>query len=90
MKKMIFAKWLCLISIIFWVIETAYFGFNLKPINEAEKICDQLVAISQIIAIVFYVNPIFAMWEKEVQEKEKFNERVREIRKQNSKPFQRN
>jgi hypothetical protein len=46
-QKWNLAKKLCLVGTSFWIIETSYFliayGWHWKAINEAEKMCDNVV-----------------------------------------------
>jgi len=46
-QKWNLAKILCLVGTSFWIVETTYFliayGWHWKAINEAEKMCDNIV-----------------------------------------------
>ena len=37
-----FNRFLIILGFAVWVIETAYFGFNIYAITDAEKFCDRL------------------------------------------------
>lgn len=43
--------WIAFIAIWFWLIETAYFGWNASPGSDAELICDGLALLIFAIAI---------------------------------------
>ena len=70
MKKMLFAKALFWIVFAFWIGETWWFGWNDKPINDAEKKCDQLVVIGYMVCSWLYVMPIVKWIEKQVAKDE--------------------
>ena len=57
-----------LLSVLFWFIETWYFGWNESPINKAEKICDKIVDYGLLIAIGFYLFPLVKYYEKKVKQ----------------------
>lgn len=40
------------VSIWFWLIETAYFGWNLKPGSDAEMVCDGLALLIFALALM--------------------------------------
>ena len=51
MHDLIVAKIIYLCAIAFWLIESWWFGWNLQPINEAERKCDNLVIILFLIGL---------------------------------------
>ena len=67
------ARKLGTIAIVFWFIETAYFGFNLTAQSNAEKICDYIFKMGMGIAIAMYFLPLMEMYLKKVQEFDKEN-----------------
>lgn len=71
MKKILFAKALFGIVFLFWIGETWWFGWNDKPINDAEKKCDQIVMIGYGICFFLYCSPIMKWLEKQVAKDEK-------------------
>jgi len=40
------------ISIIFWLLETSYFGWNWSPQSPSEVVCDGIVAILVSLAVI--------------------------------------
>lgn len=44
--------WILGIATFFWLMETAYFGWNITPKSEAELICDGLVALMCCLALL--------------------------------------
>lgn len=51
----------------FWILETAYFivvyGWHKKAINEAEKICDDIVSGGIFICVVLAISVVFSFME---------------------------
>ena len=43
---------LALINIIYFIIYNTYFGWNLKPMSESEKICDYIFEIFTFLYII--------------------------------------
>lgn len=40
-----------LIGQLWWLIETAYFGWNISPVSDSEMICDGIVLIITALSI---------------------------------------
>lgn len=61
-QKWNLVKTLFLIGTSFWLTETIYFliayGWHWRAINEAENICDKIVSIFWLAALVFFVSVI--------------------------------
>lgn len=70
------------ILIIIWglhfIIYNTYFGWNLKPINDYEVIQDLISRWIFYIAIMFYLLPVFKLYEHAVNEFEK-NKKYQDI-----------
>jgi hypothetical protein len=43
--------YLLLSTLLFWLLETAVFGFNLRAASRAEEVCDGIVAILVVISV---------------------------------------
>lgn len=70
MRKIEIAKMLFWIVIVFWVAETWWFGWNDKPINEYEKMCDCIVQFGLGLSVFLYFSTIFRWIEKKISEDE--------------------
>jgi len=81
MKQMKFAKILFAVTIIFYIAYDWYFGWNEKPINDAEKTCDEISGWMFLASIIFYVQPIFKYLESRVAFQEA-NEKTEEENKE--------
>ena len=45
-------------GIVFWFIETAYFGFNLKPSCHAEAVCDKIAMVAITAAVLVRIEVV--------------------------------
>jgi len=45
-------------SMIFWISETAYFGWNATPQSDAEKWCDKLVSVGVISGLLIRIEVV--------------------------------
>lgn len=70
MKNIILAKTLIVLNILFIVIYNSYFGWNLHPVSDAERICDTIVHYVDVIAIFFYLLPLADLYEKALKKLE--------------------
>lgn len=70
MKRMTLAKMLFVLIVIYFLIYNTIFGWNDKPLSEAEKICDRITNIALFISFYFYISPIVEWIEKRVNEDE--------------------
>lgn len=70
MKNIILAKTLIVLNILFIVIYNSYFGWNLHPVSDAERICDTIVHYVDVIAIFFYLLPLADLYEKSLKKLE--------------------
>ena len=68
MKDIRIARMILLLSVLFWFIETWYFGWNDTPINKAEITCDRIVEYGILIAIGIYLSPLARYYEKKVKQ----------------------
>jgi len=57
------------IAFVFWMAETAYFGWNLKPINRAEEICDYIAECLWAIGLIVMLVPGVTQYQKWMQPK---------------------
>ena len=70
MKEITLAKTLIILNIFFILIYNSYFGWNVYPISEAEKICDKIVRLVDLVAIFFYVLPLVRLYESSIKKQE--------------------
>jgi hypothetical protein len=63
MKNIILAKVLIVLNIVYIVIYNSYFGWNLHPVSDAEKICDIIVHYVDAVAIFIYLLPLAHLYE---------------------------
>ena len=49
------SNWILYPTLLFWLIENMYFGWNATPINESETFCDLIVRVALWIWFVIYV-----------------------------------
>ncbi len=68
MKHFKNARILLVMTGIFWLIETAYFGWNMKPMSDAEGLCDTLVTYGMIWAFLEYMRPLASYYEEKMNE----------------------
>jgi DMSO/TMAO reductase YedYZ heme-binding membrane subunit len=71
MKSINIAKTIAIFGLIYFIVYNTIFGWNEQPINEAEKVCDTIHNIIWAIAMVFYLYPMFGLYEHKVAEFEK-------------------
>ena len=81
MKKFRIGSYITGAALIFWFIETAWFGFNSAPINEAEEICDKIVhygfmlgvflpALSVLDLLVYHIEKMEAEQDDDLEGKD--------------------
>lgn len=70
MKNIILAKTLIVLNLLYIVIYNSYFGWNLHPMSDAERICDTIVHYVDVIAIFFYLLPLADLYEKALKKLE--------------------
>jgi hypothetical protein len=70
MKNIILAKTLIVLNILYIVIYNSYFGWNLTPMSDAERICDTIVHYVDVIAIIIYLTPLAHLYEKALKQLE--------------------
>lgn len=70
MRKIKIGKNIILIGIIFWIVETWWFGWNYKPINDYERKCDNLVWFLIGCGIFLYFQSIFEYIENNIEKNE--------------------
>ena len=54
-KLIAYSRLLFLASILFWIAETAYFGWNAHAMSDAEKMCDKIVSYGIVGALLVRV-----------------------------------
>jgi hypothetical protein len=70
MKNIILAKTLIVLNLLYIVIYNSYFGWNLHPMSDAERICDTIVHYVDVIAIFIYLLPLADLYEKALKKLE--------------------
>jgi hypothetical protein len=70
MKNIILAKTLIVLNLLYIVIYNSYFGWNLHPMSDAERICDTIVHYVDVIAIFIYLLPLADLYEKSLKKLE--------------------
>ena len=70
MKSIKLAKTMIILNILFIVIYNSYFGWNVYPISEAEKSCDNIAHFVNIVAILFYLLPLTDFYESTIKQQE--------------------
>jgi hypothetical protein len=70
MKNIILAKVLIVLDILYTVIYNSYFGWNLHPMSDAERICDNIAHGVNIVAIFIYLLPLADLYEKALKKLE--------------------
>lgn len=64
-KRWVVSRNILVIAGIFWALETFYFikmyGFHWTAINEAEKMCDEIVSLLVVISIIIWFNIVNEM-----------------------------
>jgi hypothetical protein len=58
MIKMKIGQWIVWIGVLFSITYNTLFGWNLKPINEAEEVCDSIFKWAMNIGLIFMLLPI--------------------------------
>lgn len=58
MKKYFTGKKILNVAILFWFAETAYFGFNLTAQSHSERVCDWIVSLLIVIAVILMLPPL--------------------------------
>lgn len=66
-------------TLLFWFLETWYFGFNLTAQSTSEKVCDLIVGLALGIAIYWYFKPLNLMYLEKVKDMDKVNDLINEI-----------
>lgn len=59
------------LSFIFYVVYNQYFGWNLLPETENERLCDRIFLLTNYIAIGIYLTPLITLYRKSVEKMEK-------------------
>jgi len=54
-KIIAYTRLLFLVSILFWIAETAYFGWNAHAMSDAEKMCDKIVSYGIVASILIRI-----------------------------------
>jgi len=70
--KLDIAYFMIIVSIIFRIIETWYFGWNSVPINEYELLCDRISECVMTIGIVFFIMPLFDIYHSKALSLDKY------------------
>lgn len=68
MKKTKIGRNMVLLFIILGVIETWYFGWNEKPINETEALLDKICSFGISIGLGIYLIPFFQFLEDKIKD----------------------
>jgi hypothetical protein len=71
MKNIKIGGTLCFIGAIIFVIENFYFGWNMKPLSDAERYADIIVKIFIYLGIYIYMAPVFKLYEEAVEKYDK-------------------
>lgn len=70
MKNIILAKAIIVLDIFYTIIYNSYFGWNLHPMSDAEKSCDNIAHYVSVIAIFIYLLPLADLYEKSIKKLE--------------------
>jgi hypothetical protein len=70
MKNIKLAKKLIVFNLFYIVIYNSYFGWNLHPISDAEKICDTNAHYMNVVAIIIYLLPLARLYESRIKQQE--------------------
>jgi len=70
MKTIKLAKAIIQFNFLYWVIYNSYFGWNLYPMSDAEKICDQILHYVFLVAICMYLMPVARLYELAIKKYE--------------------
>ena len=57
------SKFMFMSNFIFWIIYNTYFGWNKTPINESERLFDNVYNIVFFISVILYIIPLFRIYE---------------------------
>lgn len=57
------SRFMFISNFIFWVIYNTYFGWNKTPINESERLFDNVYNIVFFISVILYIIPLFRIYE---------------------------
>lgn len=79
MRYLKFGKNIIFYTLLFNLAYTAYYGFNLEPINETEAILDKFCEYMFALGMVLYISPFFTMYENNVERYEKIKKRKKTI-----------
>jgi hypothetical protein len=71
MKTIKFAQRLMLLLVLYYLVYNTYFGWNMRPINEAEKVCDNIFLIGIWIAFAIFTFPLIDLYKYHVEKMEK-------------------
>ncbi len=70
MKRIKIARRVLWITVLFLIAYNSYFGWNMKPINHAERVCDWVAQGLFFIWAGFYFSPLFSAYENYINQKE--------------------
>tara|TARA_R110000787_G_scaffold276483_2_gene385431 strand:- start:47 stop:262 length:216 start_codon:yes stop_codon:yes gene_type:complete len=71
MRKIKIGSRLLQIGLIIYFIQNFYFGWNKLPMSDMELYADNTVKVFMYVGFVFYVMPIFGLYENAVKKNEK-------------------
>lgn len=66
-NKLKIGVWIIQIGFVYFLIYNTLFGWNPHPINEAERLCDDIFKWTMRIGVVFYFMPLldyYFIWVK--------------------------
>ena len=50
------------LMVLYFLVYNTYFGWNKLPINDAEKICDNIFSIGMWIAVMLFLFPLIDLY----------------------------
>lgn len=80
MKNLKVGGIMAFISLILWIVENSYFGWNSTPINDTEKFLDIVIAVLMYASMIIYIIPLFSLYETAVK-KQEFNTNKKNLNK---------
>lgn len=70
MKKIKLGKFFIFVGLVFWFAETCFFGWNFKPINQAERICDNISTVLMMVGLLIIGEVIYSYVVKKMREED--------------------
>ena len=59
------------LSIIIYILENMYYGWNETPMSRSELFFDKTVIYSLTTGLMFYISPLYSLYESAVKQHEK-------------------